>query len=53
MKTTPEKAETGAFTRAVGRALRRAGKAARKAAVAHHTPLYIWWNGKVAAKKPW
>ncbi len=53
MKTTPEKAETGAFTRAVGRALRRAEKAARKAAVAHHTPLYIWWNGKVVAKKPW
>jgi hypothetical protein len=53
MKTTLEKAETGAFTRAVGRALRRAEKAARKAAVAHHTPSYIWRNGKVAAKKPW
>lgn len=52
MKTTLEKAETGAFARAVGRALRRAAKAARKVAIAHHTPLYIWRNGKVVAKKP-
>ncbi len=52
MKSTNSRAETEAFTRAVGRALRRAAKAARKTAAAHHTPLYIWENGKVVAKKP-
>jgi hypothetical protein len=52
MKPANGKAETGAFARAVGRALRRAAKTARKTALAHHTPLYIWRNGKVVAKKP-
>jgi hypothetical protein len=52
MKSTKGRAETEVFVRAVGRALRRAGKIARKTAAAHHTPLYIWQNGKVVAKKP-
>jgi hypothetical protein len=52
MKSTNGKAETEAFVRAVGRALRRAAKTAKKTALAHHTPLYIWRNGKVVAKKP-
>ncbi len=52
MNPTNGKVETRAFARAVGRALRRAAKAARKTARAHHTPLYIWRNGKVVAKKP-
>lgn len=44
--------ETKKFVQSVGRALRRAAKMARKTARAYHTPLYIWQNGKVVAKKP-
>lgn len=40
------------FSQAVGRALRRAAKAARKTARMHGTPIYVWENGKVVAKKP-
>jgi hypothetical protein len=35
-----------------GRALRRAGLAARKTARAYGTPIYIWRAGKVVAEKP-
>ncbi|BFU95807.1 MAG: hypothetical protein NTNFB02_25290 [Nitrospira sp.] len=51
MKST-SKAENTRFVQAVGRALRRAAKAARKTAKMHGTPIYIWENGKVVAKKP-
>jgi len=40
------------FSQAVGRALRRAAKTARKTARAYGTPIYVWENGKVVAKKP-
>jgi len=40
------------FAARVGRALRRAGTAARKTARLHGTPIYIWKNGKVVAEKP-
>ena len=40
------------FAAAVGRALRRAGLAARKAARMHGTSIYIWKDGKVVAEKP-
>lgn len=40
------------FSDAVGRALRRAAKVARKTARMHATPIYIWKNGKVVAEKP-
>jgi hypothetical protein len=40
------------FSAAVGRALRRAAKAARKTARMHGTPIYIWKNGRVVAEKP-
>ncbi len=40
------------FAAAVGRALRRAAKVARKTARMHGTPIYIWKNGKVVAEKP-
>ena len=36
----------------VGRALRRAAKDAQKTARMDGTPLYVWENGKVVAKKP-
>ena len=40
------------FGKAVGRALQRAGHAARKAARDHGTPGYVWQDGKVVAEKP-
>ena len=40
------------FSAAVGRALRRAAKVARKTARMHGTPVYVWKNGKVVAEKP-
>ena len=52
MKTTTGKAKTKSFALGVGRALRRAAKVARKTARAYHTPIYVWENGKVVAKKP-
>ncbi|MBD0305671.1 MAG: hypothetical protein ICV76_03845 [Nitrospiraceae bacterium] len=44
--------KTKLFSQSVGRALRRAAKVARKMARAYNTPIYIWQNGKVVAKKP-
>ena len=52
MKSASRKPETKAFSQSVGRALRRAAKVARKTARAHNTPIYVWENGKVVAKKP-
>ena len=52
MKQTKVKKETRLFSAAVGRALRRAAKVARKTARMHGTPIYIWKNGKVVAEKP-
>jgi len=52
MKARHKKKTPNAFSRAVGRALRRAAKVARKTAKMHGTPIYIWENGKVVAKKP-
>jgi len=52
MKSVKRKAETKVFLEGVGRALRRAAKVARKVAKAHGTPIYVWENGKVVAKKP-
>jgi hypothetical protein len=40
------------FATGVGRALRRAAKDAQKVARMYGTPLYVWENGKVVAKKP-
>jgi hypothetical protein len=52
MKTAKGKAKSKSFALGVGRALRRAAKVARKTARAYHTPIYVWENGKVVAKKP-
>jgi hypothetical protein len=41
-----------AFAAAVGRALRRAARSARKTARMYGTPIYIWRDGKVVAIKP-
>jgi hypothetical protein len=40
------------FATGVGRALRRAAKDAQNVARMYGTPLYVWQNGKVVAKKP-
>jgi hypothetical protein len=52
MKTESKKIVPSPLTRAVGRALRRAAKVARKTARMHGTPVYVWKNGKVVAEKP-
>ena len=52
MKTETKKIVPSPLTRAVGRALRRAAKVARKTARMHGTPVYVWKNGKVVAEKP-
>ncbi len=40
------------FSAAVGRALRRAAKVARKTARMHGTSVYYWKDGKVVTEKP-
>ncbi len=52
MKTADSKTKSQSFARGVGSALRRAAKVARKTARTFHTPIYVWENGKVVAKKP-
>jgi hypothetical protein len=52
MSKTPRTKPANTFAAAVGRALRRAGRVARKTARAHGTPVYYWRDGKVVAEKP-
>jgi predicted GNAT family acetyltransferase len=52
MKSKNRKKPANDFATAVGQALRRAAKVARKAARMHGTPIYIWQDGKVVAQKP-
>ena len=52
MKASSEKKRNDAWVAAVGRALRRAAKNARKTARMYGTPVYYWRNGKVVAEKP-
>ena len=40
------------FAEAVGRGLRRAARDALKTARMYGTPIYVWENGKVVAKRP-
>jgi hypothetical protein len=51
MKSMNRKKPTN-FASAVGHALRRAAKVARKTARMHGTPIYIWQDSKVVALKP-
>jgi hypothetical protein len=41
-----------AFYLGVDRAIKRAARRAREIARMHGTPIYVWENGKVVAKKP-
>lgn len=46
------KKKTETFAEGVGRGLRLAAISARKTARMYGTPIYVWENGKVVAKKP-
>jgi hypothetical protein len=46
----PKKPES--FAAGVGRGMRRAARTAREVARMHGTPIYVWEDGKVVAKKP-
>lgn len=52
VKSKSKKIVPSPLSASVGRALRRAAKAARKTARMHGTPIYIWKDGKVVAEKP-
>jgi hypothetical protein len=52
MKASSRNKQAKTFAATVGRALRRAGRTARKTARAHGTPVYLWRDGKVIAQKP-
>jgi len=47
MKPQKPSKETQALSRSVGRAVRRAAKAAWKTARMHNTPIYIWKAGAI------
>lgn len=49
---TKTKRPSSTFAAAVGRALRRSARVARKTARAHGTPIYLWRDGKIVAEKP-
>jgi hypothetical protein len=49
---TKRQMENTRLVQSVGRALHRVAKAARKTAKMYGTPIYVWENGKVVAKKP-
>ncbi len=51
-KTRAKSERPQSFTEGIERALRRAARDARKTARIYGTPLYVWQNGKVVAKKP-
>jgi hypothetical protein len=51
-KRTPRVQTSKEFSDAVGRALRRAARLARKTVRMHGTPIHIWKDGKVVAEKP-
>jgi hypothetical protein len=52
MKAKAPKLPPNSFAAVVGRALRRAGREARKTARAHGTPIYVWKKGRVVAETP-
>jgi hypothetical protein len=52
MKKRVTKKKTESFADGVGRGLRLAARSARKTARLYGTPIYVWENGKVVAKKP-
>jgi predicted ABC-type ATPase len=51
-KTRAKAERSKSFTAGIRRAVRRAAKDARKTARMYGTPLYVWENGRVVAKRP-
>src|SRR5207302_5206214 len=47
-----KKSDSESFAEGVGRGLRMAARSARRTARMYGTPIYVWENGKVVAKKP-
>jgi hypothetical protein len=52
MKTPDTALKPSELSAAVGRALGRAGKVARKTARMHGTSVYVMKDGKIVAEKP-
>jgi hypothetical protein len=52
MKTKKRSRRPEDFATGMGRALRQAGRSARKIARMYGTPIYVWENGRVVARKP-
>jgi hypothetical protein len=52
MKKPRPRKKPESFADGVGRGLRMAARSARKIARAYGTPIYVWENGKVVARKP-
>ena len=52
MKTSKPKIKPSEFAAAVGRALKRSAKVARKTARMYGTPIYVMRGGKIVALKP-
>lgn len=52
MSRAKKSKESARFAREVGKSLRLAAHEARKVARMHGTPIYVWENGKVVAKRP-
>ncbi len=52
MKRTKSRTESEIFSAGVGRGLRMAARSARRIARMYGTPIYVWENGKIVAKKP-
>jgi hypothetical protein len=52
MKTPKTKTRPSDFAAAVGRALKRSARVARKTARMHGTPIYVLRDGKIVAEKP-
>jgi hypothetical protein len=51
MKKAKPTPESKRFYAAVASSLRRAARRARETARMHGTPVYVWQNGKIVAKK--
>jgi hypothetical protein len=52
MTKAESKKRVDEFAKSVSRGLRRAARDARKTAKMYGTPIYVWENGRVVAKKP-
>ena len=52
MRKVQKRKKAESFAAGVGRGLRLAARTARKVARAHSTPIYLWENGRVVAKRP-